>query len=147
MSLPEVRRDLHLDNKDERELWPARMKEKVVDLATEAREARKRVVFKEINRDLLIAYNGAGGAGYIPESLDFCKIIFGGHRKRDDIPGDPFSETVCIQAPLQCLEECLLSIALGPRCLHIAVINVVWLIPNRHCHIKIIIFNFDPEWN
>jgi hypothetical protein len=134
MSLPWVRKDLHLDDKKQILRWSTNMKERVVLLATEARETAKGVDASKIvaKGNLLTAYNGVVNR--------ICS------RKRDDIPGDPFLRTVCIQAP-QCLEECQLSIALGLRCLLVAVINFVWLILNQHCHIRIIIFNFDTEWN
>ena len=70
-------------------LWSKRMKEMVVDLATEARESGEKCDASNIvaNSDLLTAYNG----------IDKLFVILCDARKRDDIPGDPFSQTVCIQ--------------------------------------------------
>ena len=81
-----------------------------------------------------IAYNGAA------KLLSSCNKP--ATKKRDNIQGDPFSETVCIQAPLLRLEECQLTIVLAPRCMYIAEINVVRFFLNQHCHIKITIVNF-----
>jgi hypothetical protein len=109
---------------DSRASWPAEMKKMVVKLATEV----------ESN---LIAYNGATNV------LFFCKPAT---EKRDDIPGDPLPQitsTVCIQDPLQCLEECQLTIVLArSRYLYVAGINVVRLFLNQYCHIRINIINF-----
>jgi hypothetical protein len=90
MSLPIVRTELHLDDENQVSLWPIQMKEKVVLLATQAREKAKDMEASEIvaNSDLLTAFNGIRSG--------ICKPA---PRKRDDIPGDPFSQTVCIQAP------------------------------------------------
>jgi hypothetical protein len=86
LSLPSVRKDLNFD-RTLLETWSTSVKKKVVDLATEARQWSKTQGILGIvaNSDLLTAYNG------INPRCDFDS------RKRDDIPGDPFSQTVCIQ--------------------------------------------------
>jgi hypothetical protein len=86
MSLPSIRKYLNLDDIKEVASWPARMKKKVVDLAETARGMKTTMHPGDVvvaKGDLLTAYNGA------PVCLQ--------PRKRDDIPGDPFPQTVCIQ--------------------------------------------------
>jgi hypothetical protein len=95
MSLPSVRKELNLDNLDNMEAvasWPARMKKMVVDLAMDARQKAKMLDTPTIvaNSDLLTAYNGAAKLLFPP-----CEPA---PRKRDDIPGDPFPQTVCIRS-------------------------------------------------
>ena len=89
------------------------MKKKVVDLAMEMKPN-------------LVAYNGAA------KLLSSCNKPATG--KRDDISGDPLPQTtstVCIQDPLQRLEECQLTIVLArSRYLSVAGINVVRLFLN-----------------
>jgi hypothetical protein len=123
MSLPSVRAEYGLDNMDNQADWSENMKALVMKLARE-----------EASDGLPLAYNGAAS---LSSSCDEPAT-----KKRDNIQGDPFSETVCIQAPLLRLEECQLTIVLAPRCLYIAGINVVRFFLNQHCHIKIIIVNF-----
>jgi hypothetical protein len=149
MSLPSVRKELHLDDTTRQADWPGLIKTKVMNLA-----------LGESVDGLPVASNGAA---------KLCNKR--ATKKRDNIHGDdPLQQTVCIQAPLQLrLEECQLTIVLAPRCLYVAGINVVTgkLFLNQHCHvtifgflgfflikychIKIIIFNFDTEsscsWN
>jgi hypothetical protein len=149
MSLPSVREELGLDDTSSQASWSAKMKDKVLNLAREG-------------YGLPIAYNGAA-------KLLASNCNKPATKKRDNIQGDPFSQTVCIQTPPQRLEECQLTIILAPRCLYVTGINVVTgrLFLNQHCHvtifsflefilieycrIKIIIFNFDTEsscsWN
>jgi hypothetical protein len=95
MSLSVVRKELNLDDENQVSLWPKLMKERVVLLATQAREKAKDMDASEIvaNSDLLTAFNGIRSGICKPAPRKPAP------RKRDDIPGDPFSQTVCIQAP------------------------------------------------
>jgi hypothetical protein len=147
MSLPSVREELGLDDMSSQASWSAKMKKKVLKLAREG------------YGQLPIAYNGA--AELLASNCNYEPST----KKRDNIQGGPFSQTVCIQTPPQRLEECQLTIVLAPKCLYVAGINVVTgrLFLNQHhqvtifsflgffliehCHIKIIIFNFDTEWS
>jgi hypothetical protein len=110
MSLPSVRSDLNLNDRGDRELWSKRMKKKVIELAAEASSIA--FSMEKPSGHLLIAYNGF---------LFSCDAANEANEKRDDILGDPLPQTtstVCIQAPLQHLEECRLTIVLAPsRCL------------------------------
>jgi hypothetical protein len=113
MSLPLVRQKLELDDISHQKSWPKSMKDLVLLLATEGfmMENPSIQALGEALLDgrFIIAYNGAHSS---------CGIVT---KKRDDIPGDPLPQTtstVCIQAPLQHLEECLLTIVLVlSRCL------------------------------
>jgi hypothetical protein len=110
MSLPLVRQKLNLDDTSDQKLWPQRMKKLVRDLAVEGFSIDKPLATDSThNNRFLIAYNGV---------FTYCGAA---NKKRDDIPGDPLPQTtstVCIQAPLQHLEECRLTIVLAPsRCL------------------------------
>jgi hypothetical protein len=93
-----------------------------------------------------IAYNGAASL------LSSCN-----EPATKNIQGDPFSETVCIQAPLLRLGECQLTIVLALRCLYIAEINVVGFflikitivnflepLPIQYCYIEVTILSFLP---
>jgi hypothetical protein len=114
MSLPWVRKKLNLDDISQQKLWPKLMKDFVRQLATQGYPLETlsvQEISEAITDGLLkIAYNGARGSCGVPTTL-----------KRDDIPGDPLPQTtstVCIQAPLQHLEECRLTIVLVlSRCL------------------------------
>ena len=81
------------------------------------------------------------GPSHIMELLVFSLLVMNRPQKNAIIL-DPFSETVCIQAPLLRLGECQLTIVLAPRCLYIAETKVVRFFLNQQCHIKITIVNF-----
>jgi hypothetical protein len=116
MSLPSIRQELKLDDISisQREFWPKRMKHLVNTLAAggftlEIEKYSPQAIDEAVEDNRFrFAYNGARS----------CDIIT---KKRDDIPGDPLPQTtstVCIQAPLQHLEECRLTIVLVlSRCL------------------------------
>jgi hypothetical protein len=123
MSLPSVRAEYGLDNMDYQAEWSKNMKALVMELAWE-----------KPSDGLPLAYNGAAS---LLSSCDEPDT-----KKRDNIQGDPFSETVCTQAPLLRLDECQLTIVLAPRCLYIAEVKVVRFFLNQQCHIKITIVNF-----
>jgi hypothetical protein len=107
MSLPSVREKYGLDDESQQKLWPGRMKDLVIEFAVEA-IVMEELLTEAVSDRLPIAYNGARSCGVLT-------------KKRDNIPGDPLSQTtstVCIQAPLQHLEEYRLTIVLAPsRCL------------------------------
>ena len=112
MSLPWVREKLELDDIRHQKDWPKRMKTLVRELAADGfileNHSRQEISEALADRRYLFAYNGARSCGIVT-------------KKRDDIPGDPLPQTtstVCIQAPLQHLEECRLTIVLVlSRCL------------------------------
>jgi hypothetical protein len=122
MSLPSFREELGLDDTASQAEWSGNMKALVMRLAQAT-----------AYNGFPFAYNGAA------RLLASCNEP--ATKKRDNIQGDRFSETVCIQAPMLRLEECQLTIVLAPRCMYIAEINVVRFFLNQHCHIKITIVN------